>query len=58
MMLLLLNELDRFHKENILHRDIKADNIMVYERESKYYYCFIDFGSSYHLELGIKKFNI
>ena len=49
MMLLLLNELKKIHKENILHRDIKCENIMFYEKNQKLFFCFIDFGSSFDL---------
>lgn len=54
MMMLLLNELGILHSKNFLHRDIKIDNIMYYERDSKIYFCFIDFGASHHLDIGKK----
>ena len=40
---ILLNELHKIHFSNFLHRDIRLDNIMFYERDSKYYYCFVGF---------------
>ena len=49
MMMLLLNDLKKIHTANILHRDIKCDNIMFYEKNKKLFFCFIDFGSSFDL---------
>ena len=50
MMILLLNDLKKIHSANILHRDIKCENIMFYEKNKKLFFCFIDFGSSFDLE--------
>ena len=50
MMLLLLNDLKKIHYSKILHRDIKCENIMFYEKEKKLFFCFIDFGSSVDIE--------
>ena len=50
MMILLLNDLKKMHSANILHRDIKCENIMFYQKNQKLFFCFIDFGSSFDLE--------
>ena len=49
MTILLLNDLNKIHSANILHRDIKCENIMFYEKNKKLFFCFIDFGSSFDL---------
>ena len=49
MTILLLNDLNKIHSANILHRDIKCENIMFYEKNQKLFFCFIDFGSSFDL---------
>ena len=50
MMILLLNDLKKMHTAKILHRDIKCENILFYEKNQKLFFCFIDFGSSFDLE--------
>ena len=55
MMLILLVELKKLHSKNILHRDIKPDNIMFYQKENVFYFNFIDFGSSHKIGGGKKK---
>ena len=55
MMILLLNDLKKIHSSNILHRDIKCENIMFYEKNKKLFFCFIDFGSSFDLSTKEKK---
>jgi serine/threonine protein kinase len=49
MMILLLNDLKKIHTANILHRDIKCDNIMFYEKKKELFFIFIYFGSSFDL---------
>ena len=52
MMILLLNDLKKIHTANIMHRDIKCENIMFYEKNQKLFFCFIDFGSSFDLSFN------
>lgn len=47
--LILSNELQKMHQSNFIHRDIKLENTMFFEKEDKLYFIFIDFGSSFKL---------
>ena len=49
MMFLLFHQIKIIHQEQIIHRDIKLDNIMYLERDSQLYFSIIDFGSSHKL---------
>lgn len=47
---ILLDELSKMHLAKFLHRDIKLENLMFLEKNNQFFYIFIDFGSSFHIE--------
>eukprot|EP01091_Cochliopodium_minus_P016083 TRINITY_DN5914_c0_g2_i1.p1 TRINITY_DN5914_c0_g2~~TRINITY_DN5914_c0_g2_i1.p1 ORF type:complete len:525 (+),score=189.69 TRINITY_DN5914_c0_g2_i1:87-1577(+) len=50
MSLILLNELEKMNNSDFIHRDLKPDNIMCFEREANHFYMLIDFGSSFNIK--------
>ena len=47
MMLILLYQLQHLHSKNVVHRDIRPDNIIYSEINNQVYFVLIDFGSSF-----------
>lgn len=54
MFWMLLRELQKMHESEFLHRDLKPDNLMYYQREGETYYMLIDFGSSFNINDDIE----
>ena len=49
LFLMLINQLHILHSKNCLHRDIKTENLMFFERNNYLYFILIDFGSFFQL---------
>ena len=55
MMIFVLKEVEKLHNANILHRDLKCDNILFTEQNNKLFFLLIDFGSSFDVESQLEK---
>ena len=54
VLMVLINTLEKLQKENISHRDIKPQNILVFKNNNKEYYKLADFGEAKELLSGNK----